>query len=140
MKTEINFRNPSHLAMSLKRQNEKMISLDRYPTSRNAKIWVSGSEPEWSTTFYLVSYEAIPAYYIKRGYIDTDILKIRICPHDLTATTRRHLYAFIRQYVPARQAESIINTARITFARTPMSKDKYTNESIYEMEFEVYPE
>ena len=140
MKTEINFRKTSTLVPFLRVDGSKLTSLDRYPTSRNAKIWVDDSDSKWSTTYHIVSYECIPAYYIHREYIATDTLSIRICPDDLTATTRRHIYAFIRQFVPAKQAESIINTARMTFAHPPMSKSEYTDKPLYEMEFDVYPE
>ena len=140
MKTEINFRKTSTLVPYLRVDGSKLTSLDRYPTSRNAKIWLDDSDSKWSTTYHLVSYECIPAYYIHREYTDADTLSIRIRPEDLTATTRRHIYAFIRQYVPEKQVQAIINTARITFSLPPMSKNEYTDEPFYEMEFDVYPE
>ena len=140
MKTEINFRKTSTLVSFLRTDGIKLTSLDRYPTSRNAKIWIGGSDHKWSTPYHLVSYECIPAYYLHREYMSTDTLSIRICPEDLTATTRKHIYAFIRQFVPAKQAEAIINTARMTFALPPMSKSEYTDKLLYEMVFDVYPE
>ena len=140
MKTEINFRETSRLIPFLKTTGKKVVTFDRYPTSRNVKIWIDDSDSKWSTTYHLVSYECIPAYYLHREYMDTDKLSIRICPEDLTPTTRRHIYAFIRQYVPAKQAQAIINTARITFSLPPMSKSEYTDKLLYEMKFDVYPE
>ena len=140
MKTEINFRKASILVSFLRTDGIKLTSLNRYPTSRNAKIWIGGSDHKWSTTYHLVSYECIPAYYIHREYMSTDTLSIRICPEDLTATTRKHIYAFVRQFVPAKQAQAIINTARMTFALPPMSKSEYTDKLLYEMVFDVYPE
>lgn len=140
MKTEINFRETSRLIPFLKTTGNKVVTFDRYPTSRNVKIWVDATDSKWSTTYHLVSYECIPAYYLHREYMAEDTLTIRICPEDLTATTRRHIYAFIRQFVPAKQAEAIINTARVTFALPPMSKSEYTGKPLYEMEFEVYPD
>lgn len=140
MKTEINFRETSRLIPFLKSTGNKVVTFDSYPTSRNAKIWLDDSDSKWSTTYYLVSYECIPAYYIHREYIATDTLSIRICPEDLTATTRKHIYAFIRQFVPAKQAQAIINTARMTFALPPMSKSEYTDKPLYEMVFDVFPE
>ena len=140
MKTEINFRKTSRLVPFLKTDGSKLTSLDRYPTSRNTKIWVNDSDSKWSTTYHLVSYECIPAYYIHREYIAADTLSIRIFPEDLTPTTRKHIYAFIRQFVPAKQAQVIINTVRITFALPPTSKSEYTDQPLYEMMFDVFPD
>ena len=140
MKTEINFRETSRLIPFLKTTGSKVVTFDRYPTSRNVKIWVDDSDSKWSTTYHLVSYECIPAYYIHREYINTDTLSIRIRPEDLTATTRKHIYAFIRQYVPAKRAEAIINTLRFVFTQPAANKDEYTGDPIYEMHFDVYPE
>ena len=140
MKTEINFRERSRLIPFLKTTGNKVVTFDSYPTSRNTKIRVDDSDSKWLTTYHLVSYECIPAYYLHREYIAEDTLTIRICPEDLTATTRKHLYAFIRQFVPAKQAQAIINTARKTFALPPMSKSEYTGKPLYKMKFDVYPE
>ena len=140
MKTEINFRERSRLIPFLKTTGNKVVTFDRYPTSRNTKIWVDDSDSKWLTTYHLLSFECIPAYYLHREYISNDTLSIRICPEDLAPTTRKHIYAFIRQYVPAKQAQAIINTARMAFALPPMSKSKYTGKPLYVMEFDVFPD
>lgn len=139
MKTEINFRNNSHLILTLRRNSDKLLPLADYPTSRNARVWASYKD-EYNTAFTLVSYETFPARYYDFAYRNEAELDIEIMPQDLTVTTRKHIYAFIRQFVPAKQAKYIINTVRMTFALPPMSKDKYTNEPIYKMAFDVYPE
>ena len=139
MKTEINFNNSSKMISSLRRNSEKLFPLSEYPTSRNARVWASYSD-EHCKSYTLVSYETFPAKYFDFFYRGGAELDIQIAPRDLTASTRRHIYAFIRQFVPAKQAQAIINTARKTFTLPPMSKDEYSNEPIYEMQFEVYPE
>lgn len=139
MPTEINFRKTSSFIPHLYSQGYKLSHLDRYPTSRNAQIWHS-YESQYLTVYTLVSYNEIPVKYYEYHCPESAEIKISIAPDKLTSTTRRHIYAFIRQYVPAKQAKVIINTARITFALPPMSKNRYTGESIYEMIFDVYPE
>ena len=139
MKTEINFLNSSQMISSLRHNSEKLLPLAEYPTSRNARVWASYSD-EYSKAYTLVSYETFPAKYYDFTYRGGAELDIQIAPRDLTASTRRHIYAFIRQFVPAKQAQAIINTARITFSLPPMSKSEYTDKLLYEMKFDVYPE
>lgn len=139
MKTEINFREKSRYIPYLKSCGEKLIPLKKYPTSQNVKVWVNECGTD-ATFYHLVSYEESVARYYEFRSLSESTLRIEIRPEDLTATTRRHIYAFIRQFVPAKQAEVIINTARATFALPPMSKDRFTNEPIYEMVFDVCPE
>ena len=137
MKKEINFRKTSTLVPFLRTDGSKLTSLDRYPTSRNTKIWVDDSDSKWSTTYHLVSYQCIPAYYIHREYITTDTFSIHICAKDLTATTRKHIYAFIRQVVPPEHRETIIKATRETFARPPHPHGKYTSEPTYKLEIDI---
>ena len=139
MEKEINFRQSSKMIPHLRNRCAKLLPLAAYPTSRNARVWLQHCT-DASEIYSLTSYEAFPATYYNFIFDGSARLSIRIRPEDLTATTRRHIYAFIRQYVPAKQAQAIINTARITFALPPMSKDKYTNEPMYEMAFDVFPD
>lgn len=140
MKTEINYRETSRFIPFLRSSGNKLVSLDRYPTSRNSKIWVDDSDSKWSTTYFLVSYECAPAHYIHREYMAEDTLTIRIRPADITATTRRHIYAFIRQFVPEIQAQVIINRVRTAFQYPPITEDEITGDAMYQMTFDVFPD
>ena len=139
MEKEINFRQSSKMIPHLRNQRAKLLPLAAYPTSRNARVWLQSCTGS-SKIYSLTSYDAFPATYFDFTFDGSARLTIKVEPRDLTATTRRHIYAFIRQYVPAKQAEVIINTARKTFALPPMSKDKYTNEPMHEMVFDVFPD
>ena len=139
MKTEINFRNNSHLIPCLRRNSEKLLPLADYPTSRNARVWASYND-EYSTAFTLVSYETFPARYYDFAYRGEAELDIEITPRDLTATTRKHIYAFVRQFVPTKRAKAIINTLRFVFTQPAANKDEYTGEPIYKMCFDICPE
>ena len=139
MKTEINFNNSSKMISSLRHNSEKLLPLSEYPTSRNARVWASYSD-EHCKSYTLVSYETFPAKYFDFFYRGDAELDIQITSRDLTDSTRRHIYAFIRQFVPAKRAEAIINTVRFVFTQPATTKDEYTNEPIYEMHFDVYPE
>ena len=124
----------------LREKHESIRPLKKYPTSPNCKIWTCHPTDDdgWRCDA-LVSYEVCPADII---YVD-DVpkkLTVTILPEHLTQTTRRHIYAFIRQFVPANQAQGIISTLRFVFTQPAANKDKYTGKPIYEMCFDVYPE
>lgn len=139
MKTEINFRETSRYIPYLKLCGEKLIPLEKYPTSKNVKVWVNEVGANF-TSYHLISYEESVACYHVIKPSEESRLRINVSPDDLTATTRKHIYAFIRQFVPTKQAEAIINTARTTFALPPMSTDIFSKNPVYEMVVDVYPE
>ena len=118
--------------------NARFIPLEEYPTTKNAKIIIEHTDTGL-TAYSLISYECIPAvYYNFKDYISPE-LTISIRQSDLTATTRKHIYAFIRQLIPE-QAQEIINTLRKLFSSPPTFPDRFTGELIYETNFLIYLE
>lgn len=139
MKKEINFAETSKFIAILRGKNEGLRPLKKYPTSPNCKIWTlhPTDEDGWRCDA-LVSYEVCPADII---YVD-DVpkkLTVTILPEHLTQTTRRHIYAFIRENVPEKQAKIIVNTIRNEFALPPLSKNRQ-GKLLHEMCFDILPE
>lgn len=118
--------------------NTYFIPLEKYPTTRNAKIYVDNSDP-LSDIYTLVSYGITPVNYIYDKYMCAAKLNINICPYDLTATTRKHIYAFIRQIIPPAQAQAIINSVRKQFSLSPNGYANGEYMTVYKMSFDVFP-
>ena len=137
MKTEINFHAPSQMIPHLRNRSEKMIPLAEYPTSRNARIWLVNNDGGKSMVYTLVSYAIFPATYYEYQCYNEATIEISVAPRNLTATTRKHIYAFIRQVVPTEQRETIINAIRETFSRPPYPHGKYAGEPTYRLEIDI---
>ena len=137
MKKEINFHAPSQTIPHLRNRGEKTIPLKAYPTSRNAKIWLVSNDGGKSTVYSLVSYDIFPATYYEYQCYNEATIEISVAPRNLTVTTRKHIYAFIRQVVPPEQRETIINAIRETFTRPPYPHGKYTGEPTYRLEIDI---
>ena len=137
MKREINFHAQSQMISHLRNRGEKTIPLAKYPTSRNARIWLVSNESGKCTVYTLVSYETFPATYYEYQCYNEATIEISVAPRNLTATTRKHIYAFIRQVVPPEQKETIIKAVRETFSRPPHPHGKYTGEPTYRLEIDI---
>lgn len=139
MKKEINFTESSKFIPVLREKHESIRPLKKYPTSPNCKIWTCHPTDDdgWRCDA-LVSYEVCPADII---YVDgvPKKLTVTILPEHLTQTTRRHIYAFIRENVPEKHAEIIVNTLRNEFTLPPFSKNRQGKPQ-YEMVFDILPE
>lgn len=117
MKKEIEFRRPSTLIKRIRHDGEKVHPLSKYPTSHNCGIWEHKMTFDTMMYHSLVSYGVIPAAYFEDE--KTRYIKITVEPHDLTQTTRRHIYAFVREYAPPKRAEQIIKAMRKQFTLSP---------------------
>ena len=117
MKKEIEYRRPSMLIKRICRDGEKVRPLSKYPTSHNCAIWEHKMTFDTMKYHNLVSYGVIPVAYFEDE--NTRYIKITVEPLDLTQTTRRHIYAFVREYAPPKRAEQIIKAMREQFAGAP---------------------
>lgn len=117
MKKEIEFRRPSTLIKRIRQDGEKVRPLSKYPTSSNCGIWEHKMTFDEMQYHSLVSYGAIPVAYFEDE--NTRYIKLTVEPGDLTQTTRRHIYAFVREYAPPKRAEQIIKAMRKQFQYAP---------------------
>lgn len=117
MKKEIEFRRPSTLIKRIRQDGEKVHPLSKYPTSHNCGIWHHKMTFDTMEYHSLISYGVIPVAYFEDE--NTRYIKLTVEPCDLTQTTRRHIYAFVREYAPPKRAEQIIKAMRKQFQYAP---------------------